>query len=64
MWIIPGLATFGRVRRCQVGGGRPLDQDGLRAEVARLFAERLDHARPLWPERRAPAGRAATFGVG
>jgi diacylglycerol O-acyltransferase len=26
----------------------PLDEAGLRAEVARLFAERLDRARPLW----------------
>src|SRR5262245_26621554 len=26
----------------------PLDAAGLRAAVARLFAERLDRARPLW----------------
>jgi diacylglycerol O-acyltransferase / wax synthase len=26
----------------------PCDDDALRAEVARLFAERLDRARPLW----------------
>ncbi len=28
--------------------GEPLDRDALRAEVARLFAARLDRARPLW----------------
>jgi diacylglycerol O-acyltransferase / wax synthase len=33
-----------------VGGtaGEPVDAAGLRAEVARLFAERLDRTRPLW----------------
>lgn len=28
--------------------GAPLDAAGLRAEVARLFAQRLDRSRPLW----------------
>lgn len=30
------------------GVAAPVDRAGLRAEVARLFAERLDRARPLW----------------
>ena len=32
----------------------PLDADGLRREVARLFAERLDRSRPLWRMDVAP----------
>lgn len=32
----------------EVVAARPLDADGLRAEVARLFHERLDRSRPLW----------------
>ncbi len=33
---------------------RPVDRQGLRAEVARLFAQRLDRSRPLWRIDRVP----------
>jgi hypothetical protein len=42
----------------------PLDQAGLRREVARLFAERLDRSRPLWRIDAAPiegGGRALVW---
>jgi diacylglycerol O-acyltransferase / wax synthase len=32
----------------EVVAARPLDAEGLRGEVARMFRERLDRSRPLW----------------
>jgi diacylglycerol O-acyltransferase len=46
-WIVDSDFAVGRhVTRSAVRS--PLDRAGLRVEVARLFAQRLDRSRPLW----------------
>jgi hypothetical protein len=46
-WVAtPGFDPGGRV--VQAAAGSELDEAGLRAEIARLFAERLDREQPLW----------------
>src|SRR4051794_24396109 len=46
-WVSePGVDPAGQV--AQAAGGAELDAAALRAEVARLFGERLDRERPLW----------------
>lgn len=53
---------FDITRRVAAGDvAEPLDDEGLRREVARLFEERLDRSRPLWRMDLLPlrGGRAA-----
>ena len=52
-WVPDGDFDIAR-HVVDVPADRPLDQAGLRAEVARLFAERLDRSRPLWRIDAAP----------
>ncbi len=46
-WVsTPAFDAGGRV--VEAGSGSELDPAGLRSEIARLFAERLDREQPLW----------------
>ena len=46
-WVSsPVVDMSAQVVECETS--RPLDPQGLRSEVARIFAQRLDRAKPLW----------------
>lgn len=47
-WVIDGDFDVGRHVLASYDGDAPLDGAGLCSAVARLFAQRLDRARPLW----------------
>ncbi|MGY1697827.1 WS/DGAT domain-containing protein [Geodermatophilus sp. SYSU D00814] len=46
VWCPGGVDVAAHVGAVATAG--PLDEDGLRSELARLFTERLDRGRPLW----------------